>query len=96
MVRKTTKKVAHEEQITGRHDLVSALKRLEYTVKTRTGKLYLMELCTVNYAGCIRLFKDIDPDVIRIEVFSGEVLDGIYFRKDGGGWKVSGFPYDKT
>lgn len=80
--------------IKGRDDLMTATERIEYLVGMRTGKLYLAELCTVNYAGCIRLFTDIDPTVIRIEVYSGKILDGIYFF-DKGEWKVSGFPYVK-
>lgn len=94
MVRKKLDEAVTKEEIAGRRDLMTALKSLEYTVATRIGKLHLAHLCTVNYAGCIRLFTDIDPNVIRIEVFSGGTLDGVYFREaKGGEWKLSGFPY---
>jgi len=79
--------------IKGRDDLMTAVERIEYFVETRTGKLHLVKLCTVNYDGCVRLFTDIDPRVIRIEVFSGTVLDGVYFL-EGKEWKLSGFPYE--
>ena len=78
--------------IKGRDDLMTATERIGYDIASRTGKLYLAELCTVNYSGCIRLFTDIDPGVKRIEVFSGTVLDGSYRRK-GEEWQVLGFPF---
>lgn len=76
-------------RIVGRDDLVTATERLEYRIKTRTGKLWLPELCTVNCPGAIRLFKDIDPQVKRIEIYSGKVLDSVYEWDDGGGtWET--------
>lgn len=82
-----------ELSIKGRDDLMTATVKIEYEIGTRTGKLFLAELCSVNYAGCIRLFTDIDPSVKRIEVLSGDKLDGVYF-KNRGEWSFSGFPFD--
>ena len=85
--------------IKGREDLMAATERIEYDVTNRTGKLYLAELCTVNYAGCIRLFRDIDKAVTLIEVYSGTKLDGIYRKPkdpqklEEEGWDVLGFPF---
>lgn len=86
--------VTHKEHIANREDLMTAILRISYEVAKRTGKLYLGKFCTVNYDGCIRLFTDIDKEVKRIEVFSGETLDGVYWREGHGKgeWQLSGFP----
>lgn len=65
-------------RIRQRDDLVTGVARIEYLVEQRMGRLYLPDGYSVNMSGAIRLFTDIDPEVKRVEVFSGTLPEGVY------------------
>jgi hypothetical protein len=75
-------------RIRTRDDLVTGVDRIEYQVKTRTGRLYLPEGYSVNMGGAVRLFVDIDPQARRIEVFSGETPENVYRREKDTNWEA--------
>lgn len=80
-------KLRRSLQMTGRDDLMCEVEKLEYHVKTRTGKLFLPQGYSANGDGITRLFEDIDSEVACIDVFSGTEPEFRY-RKDSGGWQV--------
>jgi hypothetical protein len=80
-------KLRRSLQITSRNDLMCEVEKLEYPVKTRTGKLVLPEGYSANGDGVTRLFEDIDAEVACIDVFSGTEPEFRY-RRDVSGWQV--------
>jgi hypothetical protein len=78
-----------EAEIKSRKDLMCPVERIGYDAGNKLGWLNLPEGCSANGEGVIRLFTDIDPEVNRILVFSGPILEFIYSRKKRGKWTVS-------
>jgi hypothetical protein len=76
-----------EAEIEGRKDLMCPVERVGYDAENRLGWLHLPEGCSANGEGVVRLFRDIDPQVKRILVFSGPELEFIY-RCDKKQWDV--------
>lgn len=68
-----------------KHDnrLVCGVRELTYDFRTRVGRLHLPDLECCDMAGCLEIFTHIDPDVTRIETFSGRRPDTVYQRVDG-------------
>jgi hypothetical protein len=61
-------------------------KSLAYDFETREGKLYMAQGDSCNVSACIVLFRRIDPEVGRIETFSGERRATCYCRDKRGKW----------
>lgn len=56
---------------------------LYYNFFAQRGNLYLPEGNCCDMTGCLELFKEIDPNVKDIHVFSGDELDTIYTKYHG-------------
>ncbi|MBS0243806.1 MAG: hypothetical protein JSS20_16650 [Proteobacteria bacterium] len=59
--------------------------RFEYDFDRHAGRLYMAQGDCADMSGAIRFFERIDPDVRRIETFTGPVPDTTYVR-DGADW----------
>lgn len=66
--------------------LMCYIDTCSYAFTNRCGKLRLPKNNVCDMAGCIAFFKNIDPDVRRIVVFSGGLLRSIYGRFDDDEW----------
>jgi hypothetical protein len=67
--------------------LMCHLLHLEYDCRRGIGKLYFPSGNCCDCAGAIKLFENIDPDVQRIETWSGNDPDTVYDRS-AGKWDV--------
>lgn len=69
-----------------RMDLMCRVQRLSYDFDAKAGALHMEEGDCCDQNGCTALFKAIDPDVKRIEAWSGRVRDIVYVRTTDG-WR---------
>ncbi len=67
------------------HNLMCGFVSLSYDGDSLVGLLYLPARHCCDMRACVQLFKQIDPDVKRIETFSGCEPDTIY-QKNGEEW----------
>ena len=68
------------------NDLYCFVRRVEYDFELRTGTLYMGDNSCTDMAGCIKLFKAIDPSVQLILTFAGMKPDTAYHRIGKGDW----------
>lgn len=61
-----------------RKDLKTRANVLTYDFDLETGWLFMPEDCCTDMAGCIALFKAIDPKVWRIITYAGTNRDTVY------------------
>jgi hypothetical protein len=69
--------------------LVCFAEAVEYHPALRLGVLRLPKGSCCDMSGCIELFRRLDPDVRRIETFSGDVRDTRYERDGNGKWDAA-------
>jgi hypothetical protein len=63
-----------------RDDFQCYAKSVGYDFEKKRGTLNMAEHECCDMSGCIAFFTKIDPDVKRIDTFSGAVPDTIYKR----------------
>ncbi|MGH8432866.1 MAG: hypothetical protein ACREUF_20960 [Solimonas sp.] len=73
--------------VTQRDDFQCSVKSMGYDFETRVGTLNMAEHECCDMSGCIAFFTRIDPDVVRINTFSGSKPDTAYLRS-GGQWQA--------
>lgn len=66
------------------HDLSGYAQALTYDYQARSGRLTLPAGCCVDMGACLRLFLAIDPAVVRVATFAGQVPDTVYTRHTAG------------
>lgn len=67
--------------------LGSFVHSLAYSFEAKEGRLDMPPVSCCDMDGCIRLFHTIDPEVHRIETYSGGLPDTVYER-DGRQWRA--------
>lgn len=60
--------------------LMCQVSRIEYNFDTKIGAVFMPEHNCTDMAGCIALFKGIDPQVLTIKTYAGGVADTMYMR----------------
>lgn len=60
--------------------LQTSVERLEYDFNTKIGRVFMPCDCCTDMRGAIKLFKAIDPEVLRIETWAGTDRDAFYSR----------------
>jgi len=68
-------------------ELVCEVNRVEYDFNTKIGALWMQDGQCCDMSGCLKLFKRIDPEVKRIQTYSGEALDTVYTRELSDKWE---------
>jgi|SRR6516165_10288262 hypothetical protein len=68
-------------------DLGSFVRSLAYSFEAKKGRLDMPPVSCCDMNGCIELFRTIDPEVCRIETYSGGLPDTAYER-DGKQWRA--------
>jgi len=56
--------------------------RIEYNSATNVGKLYMKPGCCTDRQAAIDLFMAIDPKVVLVQTFAGDLPDTFYSRDD--------------
>jgi len=69
-------------------ELDCRVRNLAYDFESRTGRLDMPPVCCCDMSGCINLFRAIDPDVRRIETYSGGLRDTFYERNGEDQWRA--------
>lgn len=72
-----------------RDDVMCEVSSIAYDFDKRSGKLVMAEDQCADMAGCIRLFKAIDPDVQLIKTLAGTKPDTIYKLLSTGEWAAA-------
>ena len=70
-----------------RDDLGCDAQAIAYDFDRKIGMLKMRDGNCCDMEGCIEFFKAIDPEIRRIETFSGEVPDTVY-ALTGNSWNA--------
>ena len=72
------------------HGLQCCVRSVSYDFRKRAGRLDMEDGDCCDMTGCIHFFQAIDPDVRKIETFSGDARDIAYERrsKSRSVWRV--------
>ena len=67
-----------------RDDMQCDVDKITYDFEKRAGVLFMKDGDCCDMKGCVLFFSSIDPNVQKIETFSGPELDTSYVRSPAG------------
>ena len=69
-----------------RWNVMCNVEKIIVNVDKYMGELYTPELNYPDMSSTIKCFKNIDPEIKRIDVYVGEQPDMSYVKETDGGW----------